>query len=726
MVGIFRRSCVLAVFLCGLSGLDAVAQTPAPVVPPNTAPDTGAPPLPPPRGEVIIQSHGEAPADSADPAAAPRTLQKRVPLAEPADTAKVDVTDADRSALLITAYDLDTRLMPESSGLSVRARVTVKNESSGALKQLALQISSTLHWDSAILVNGAERVRLPLSQHQLDTDADHTGAETEAILPLPKPLGPGASAALDLFYSGTVPQNAGRLARLGATATQQQSSDWDAISSNWTGLRGFGNVLWYPVASPQLFLADGNALFAAVGRARRREENINVHLRLSVQYAGEPPVAAYFCGRREQLKAVSDSPDAPVAAGSGIATTDFPTGPLGFRTLSLFVLQEPEVFAGGETAGLGRDSQNSTGSSPGAAAAYSSSAPGGDSPVTSPVTTPGQPRPEALSAPAASAAATGFLPGLVGIVSSDTGAADGFSAAADHVSPLLREWLGPQPLSALTAVDHAGQPFQDGPLLVAPLAVLQASSASATLVQSLTHAWVQTGQPWVDDGLAQFFALLWTERESGRNAAVAQLTDLMSPVSLAEPDPETAGSGSGEPLISATDDVFYRRKAAAVWWMLRGIVGDGNLHQALAAWRVQPASQDPPEAQAVAFQHLLERLSGQQLGWFFNDWVLQDRGLPDLGITDVGVAQEAAGAGHSAGWLVAVSVRNEGGAVAEVPLIVRSGPNQIVRSLRIPGQTTVTQRVFVENAPTSVVVNDGSTPELRTSTHTREVKLETR
>ena len=113
-------------------------------------------------------------------------------------------------------------------------------------------------------------------------------------------------------------------------------------------------------------------------------------------------------------------------------------------------------------------------------------------------------------------------------------------------------------------------------------------------------------------------------------------------------------------------------------------------------------------------------------GGVFNDWVLHDRGLPDLSISDVGVAQETTGPGHPAGWLVAVTVRNDGGAVAEVPMIVRSGASQTLRRLRIPGSTTVTQRVFVENAPTSIIVNDGSTPELRASTHTREVNLQTR
>ena len=144
-----------------------------------------------------------------------------------------------------------------------------------------------------------------------------------------------------------------------------------------------------------------------------------------------------------------------------------------------------------------------------------------------------------------------------------------------------------------------------------PGATLQTSPEAPALVYSLTHAWVQTGQPWMDEGLSQFFALLWVEREHGRDAALGQLAGLMQPVALAEPDIATATDmPPGQPLIAAPDELFYRRKAAAVWWMLREIPGEKPLRAALEAWRTQPESPQPAEAQAVAFQHLLERLSG--------------------------------------------------------------------------------------------------------------------
>ncbi len=703
-----------------LSGADIQARAQIPEPSPETLPASpGQQELPPPQGQILMQSHGDAPALPAEPGLATPSKTEGQPIHDPIQdqTLKADLTDADRSALLITSYNLDARLRPIDSGLSVRSMLTVRNSGEKPLKQLAFQISSSLRWESASLLKGEVRTQLPVAQHRLETDADHTGAETELVLTLPEPLAPGASANLDLFYDGTVPQSAARLQRLGATAAQQIDTDWDAISPAWTGLRGFGNVLWYPVASPQLFLAEGNTLFQAVGRTRLREEAAAIRLRLSIDYSGEPPVAAYFCGRRQSFTAVTDSPNSPTEAGSGIATAIFGTEALGFRTPSLFVLQQPEILADppGNAPGADRASEASiaSDSSSSSSSSSNSAAPPNDAPATQPLLRRGG---------ALSASAEPFL-AMEG-AGSDT--IHDFSAAAYRSSALLREWLGPKPLTALTALEHEGQPFEDGPLLVAPLRALASPLAGPALIQSLTHAWVQTGQPWMDDGLAQFFALLSIERQDGRPAAVASLSELMKPVILVEPDPaSTTQAPAAEPLIAASSDLIYRRKAAAVWWMLRGIVGDGNLHAALSAMRVQPVSTDSPATQAITFQHLLERLSHQELGWFFNDWILQDKGLPDLTIADVTVAEEPGSPSHNAGWLVAVTVRNEGGAGADVPLVVTSGANNTARRMRIAGRSTATERVLLETAPTSVTLNDGSTPEERTSTHTSEIHLNT-
>jgi hypothetical protein len=608
----------------------------------------------PPKGEVIFQSHGDPTPQAA--AEKPAQSAKDAPAESTAD-----ISDAERSALTFTAYDLDAHLTPASSRLAMRARLTVRNDGATPLTHIALQISSSLTWESATLVHNGERTHLALAQHLLETDADHTGKATEAVLTLPTPLAPGAALQLDTFYSGAITQDANRIERIGATHTDGVKTDWDAITDDATALRGFGNVLWYPVASPQVFLGDGAKLFEAVGQTKLRESTATVQLRLAVEYIGDPPIAAYFCGRRVAFAAISDNVDAPVVNAPGLAVADFSTAPLGFRIMSLFLIDAKEIL----------------------------------------------------------------VPPLAIEADRDAGIPL-VTANAQEAAALLIDWLGPQPLSSLTILDHPGEPFEDGPLLVAPLTALGAADAVPALTHSLTHAWVQTGDPWIDEGLAQFFVLLGTERARGRDDATAQLADLLQPLILSEPALEQGKPAPvGQPLTAATSELYYRRKAAAVWWMLSDIAGEEPLKLTLQAFRNRPASAATPEQDAEAFEGLLEKTSGKDLHWFFDDWVMHDRGLPDLTIVDVTPRQLPATAGRTTGWLVSVTVRNDGGAVADVPLVIRSGSFSSTQRIRIPGFGSSTARIVVEAPPTQVVLNDGSTPEQRTSTHTRDIVVRT-
>jgi hypothetical protein len=352
-------------------------------------------------------------------------------------------------------------------------------------------------------------------------------------------------------------------------------------------------------------------------------------------------------------------------------------------------------------------------------------------------------QPESMIAPLPGASSGPGKPGTSGppmlaVVSTEERELPLLAESAERVAPLMQQWLGPHPLTALTVIDHAGQPFEDGPLLVAPVGTLGASTSAPLLAHSLTHAWVQTGMPWIDEGLAEFFSLLWIEREKGRDAAVAQLDAMMQPVAAADTltdaaaNADSAGTASsstsanavvGQPLVAAYDELFFRRKAAAVWWMLRDIAGEQPLQLALSAWRTQKTSNDTADAQAQAFETVLEKTSGKDLGWFFNDWVLHDRGLPSLSIVDVAPRELPAGTGHGKAWLVAVTVHNAGAAAVEVPLVIRSGTFSTTKRIRIYGLSNTTERIVVESAPTDVILNDGSTPEAGPSTHTRTVVI---
>ena len=57
------------------------------------------------------------------------------------------------------------------------------------------------------------------------------------------------------------PQSAQRLLVIGTPQDVSLRSDWDGISVPFTGLRGFGNVVWYPASSVPVILGDGARLF---------------------------------------------------------------------------------------------------------------------------------------------------------------------------------------------------------------------------------------------------------------------------------------------------------------------------------------------------------------------------------------------------------------------------------------------------------------------------------
>ena len=188
-----------------------------------------------PQGKVLFNRSDDSEAQKA----AKSTVEQRA----------VNVSDAERAALTFTAYDLDVHLTPAQSQLAVHAEFTVRNSGKEPLTRLVFQVSSALQWESFAMRSGGQVSPLSFTVQTIDTDADHTGKAAEAVVALPQALEPGASVGLTSFYSGEVTLSAERLERIGAPLDQAARADWDEISAEWTGLRGFGDVLWYPTAA---------------------------------------------------------------------------------------------------------------------------------------------------------------------------------------------------------------------------------------------------------------------------------------------------------------------------------------------------------------------------------------------------------------------------------------------------------------------------------------------
>ena len=276
----------------------------------------------------------------------------------------------------------------------------------------------------------------------------------------------------------------------------------------------------------------------------------------------------------------------------------------------------------------------------------------------------------------------------------------------------------------------AGERFEDAGFLAVELDAGQPNAKLVPeLITPMTHAWFGArGRPvpatglWLDQGLPELMALLWTERAFGREAALAELAQASAPLALTEPDFAAAPDAIGQPLPAASSEVYLRLKSAAVLWQLRELLGDPVMRACLTAWRHSVALNPKLEGDATAFQRSLEGTSKQELGWFFDDWVNRDRGLPDLTLVQATPRALPAQPGKSAGYLVAVEVRNDGDAVADVPVIVRGLTASHTERLRIPAHGSNSVRILFEDVPESVEVNDGSVPEVRMTVHRMELK----
>ena len=560
--------------------------------------------------------------------------------------------DAERTAVTFTDFDMDVRIRSTAQQLAVRALVTVRNDGKTPLARVPLQISSTLSWER-IRANGRD---VPFQVATLNSDADHTGQLHEAAITLAEPLAVGATEQFDVSYSGTIAQAAQRLLAIGTPEDMAAHSDWDQIGVQFTGLRGFGNVVWYPVASVPVILGDGARLFDQMGEQRMRQAGASFRLRLTVEFPhGQAPTVALINGRQTALTVTESGLLDQSQEVAGVARAD--TGPmtLGFDAPSLF-------FAI-------RNAHTATNTA-------------------------------------------------LWTVPADDGYVADWAKAAAAVTPFLQGWLGKVPRAQLTLLDlpdAEDAPFETGSLLVTTVRPAPPEQLDGILAHALTHAWMMSPRAWLSEGVAHFMGTLWVEKQRGRDKALESLEATRDALALAEP--ESPASGPGQTLAQAISPVFYRSKATYVLWMLRDLVGEQTLSAALRAY--DPAADagavaGPAKAKGASqFEQLVEQAGMRHdLGWFFTDWVDADKGLPELLIE--GAYPTSASAGN---WLVAVNAANGGYAAVEVPITVRSATTSVTQRVRIPARGKVTERLLIQGKPLEVQLNDGTVPEVQAAMH---------
>jgi hypothetical protein len=180
----------------------------------------------------------------------------------------------DREAFTFTKYGLDVRIEPEQHRLGVRGKITLRNDSSDPQKDLALQISSSLDWRS--IKSGGKP--LPFVTEEYNSDLDHTGAFSEAIVNVPEVPSKGV-IELEIGYEGVIPLATTRLTRMDVPEGKAKHSDWDQISKSFTAVRGIGYVTWYPIATEDASFSEGNSVAETIGRWQTKEANAEMEVK---------------------------------------------------------------------------------------------------------------------------------------------------------------------------------------------------------------------------------------------------------------------------------------------------------------------------------------------------------------------------------------------------------------------------------------------------------------
>jgi len=287
-----------------------------------------------------------------------------------------------------------------------------------------------------------------------------------------------------------------------------------------------------------------------------------------------------------------------------------------------------------------------------------------------------------------------YLPGQ------EEGAKD-YGEIASNIDPILpvgRGWSG---LRILSLPDPDAASFVTEGMLLCSLRSPVTNEGTLDIVYAKARHLVLSPRAWIQDGLAHYAQPAFIEEQAGRQAALDYLIAHRAPLIEAEKPGKqhAAGWEAANSLINAPDDLYLQTKAMNVWWMLRDLLGNPTLGVLLDYRAVD-------DQDASYMQRVIEKKTGRDLQWFFDDWVYRDRGLPDFRVDSVYPRPIMGG-----GFMVTINVENLGDAGAEVPLTLRTESGDVTKRLEVHAKSKAAVRIEATTMPLEVVVNDGSVPE---------------
>jgi Peptidase family M1 domain len=528
----------------------------------------------------------------------------------------VNALSLDREAFTFTHYDLTVRVEPGQQRLGVRGKITLRNDSATPQKIAVLQISSSLNWRS---IRAAGK-QLQFVSQPFTSDIDHTGALSEAIVTLPEAVAPKGTIDLEIAYEGVIVLDATRLTRLGAPEAAAHNSDWDQISTQFTGVRGAGYVTWYPMASEAADLAEGKNLFEIVARWKAREAGSKMHINVTMlKDDGERPPALVV--NEPSCSAISEAVGRAQKVSADCTYQSLGLVVPTFVMASYEDLDRPDI-----------EVHYLTGHNV-SAATYAGSAE-----QVIPFTTEwfGAPRSKAKTVDLADPDAAPFESGPL------------------LLTPLTSTDSKLAALAAAHQLTHAAF-FSPRPWI---------NEGLAHFAQALYLEHVYGRQSALDYMALHRSALNGAESEKQKQTTAPRSEDEVN-----------------RSLINTSDEELYRSKAMCVWWMLRDMIGDQSLKKAFAAYH--PEQDTEPSYMQHLIQAQTQRDLGWFFDdWVYRDRGLPDfkvasafsrKTSPEVYL--VTITAENLGA---AGAELPITIMFEGGVIVK-KIVVRGKSNTVIR-----------------------------------------------
>jgi aminopeptidase N len=194
--------------------------------------------------------------------------------------------------------------------------------------------------------------------------------------------------------------------------------------------------------------------------------------------------------------------------------------------------------------------------------------------------------------------------------------------------------IGPYPYEKLAAVEAAGMGggMEHASEIFFGERAVTGRPASGLVAHETAHQWFGDSvtesdwdDVWLSEGFATYFALLTAEHYEGREAFVAGLNRSRTAVFNAESRLPGVAVVQSKPWKGIPNQIVYQKGGWALH-VLRGEVGNEKFWAGIREYYRRFRDSN---ASTADFRKVMEEVSGQDLGWFFQQWLYR-AGSPSL------------------------------------------------------------------------------------------------